>query len=160
VDDPEQFQDASQRIGRIQLKPAEGKIDAVRKLVVVILIQFPHHQKIHNQRIFGFVSVVEVAIAVFVATPIDDRPVNRSHQVVYRQQQKKPEVGHELKIKTGIQNAPQDAKQPEIEEFVKALPLRIASREFRRGGNRFSYKVRVHRFGLPHHRKQIWEEVR
>jgi len=70
------------RVNRVDLEPAFAKIGTVGMVVMVILEQFPQHQKIKRRSILGFVFVVKIGVTVLVPAPIDDSAMNRPHQIM------------------------------------------------------------------------------
>lgn len=82
LNNPQIVQYLHHRIDRIHLKPFVPKIRAVWIAMVIILEKFAKHQEIKWRCILGLVVIVEIGIAVFVATPVDYSAMQRAHQVM------------------------------------------------------------------------------
>lgn len=67
------------RVNGVDLEPAFAKVGAVGVLVMVVLEQFTQHQKVEWRRVFGFILVIEIGIAIFVAAPVDNSAMYRPH---------------------------------------------------------------------------------
>ena len=71
-------------ISNVKLKPLLGEICICSIVVVVILKQFSHQKESPWAGVLALIYTDEIAIAIFVTTPINDSTLNWSHQKMYR----------------------------------------------------------------------------
>ena len=106
------------RVSRIKFEPSLGKIGIIGAFVMIVLEQLAHHKEIEGQGVLAMVVIIIVGVAVFVTAPVNNGPMNGSHQVVDRQQQEHPPMRGKQDIKYGIENAKCDAANPVVAYMV------------------------------------------
>ena len=94
-----------------------------------------------------------------MSTPIDECTVNRPDKVVHRDEKEKPSRWCEDNIKQGVKCAPGDSTYPGIPDTVEFIPMRIVVIKTPRIFFPVDHEIAVDDFGVPHHRKDILEEV-
>src|SRR5205085_506269 len=95
ADDPHPAEQANDLPRRIDLEPAEPEVRAHRALVVVVLEQLTEREEVEDESVARDVLAREVAIAVTVTAPVDDRAVDRPHDEVGRQEEPHPPMRRE-----------------------------------------------------------------
>src|SRR5947208_13451313 len=99
MDDAEPGQEPRHRVGRVELEAAPREVEAASRAVVVVLEELAQGEEVEGQEVPRGVVGPEVAVAVAVAAPVDDRAVLRPQHRVYEGQQElpprrpQPEVG-------------------------------------------------------------------
>lgn len=135
--------------------------------MVVVLEQFPQHKEVHQQTVFGFVMVIEIGVAVLVATPVDNGAMHRAHHKVKRQQKIHPPVGSwKLKnmdaqdIDQYIDQSPAHPHHHGIREQIEFIPIRHIFGEAFFGFDPKTEVVIINVPCLPHHGKEVLRVMR
>jgi len=94
--------------------------------VVVILEQLTGSHEVEDQCVLGIVNPggFEVAIAVFVTTPVDDSTLDWANQVVNGEQEEKHPVWSVENIKKRVQGPKENFGEPSSTEIVDQWPIR------------------------------------
>ena len=66
-------------VGWVKLEPALGKVYTIRLFVMIVLEKLAHHEEIKRQHIFAVVAVIEIGVAILVAAPVYNSPMQRPH---------------------------------------------------------------------------------
>ena len=163
LDDAEEQQRLDDGIGRVELVPPRGEVEAVGQLVVVVLEELSHHEPVcPEDGVARLVVVVEVLVAVHVAKPVNDGTVYRAHQKVEGQQQKQipSRSRYEIDVEQYVCRAPAYTAVPAITYRLQPAPDGNVTVEAGLGLNVVVYKAIVDVFGFQHHREDIFGMVR
>src|ERR1700754_1082163 len=93
--------------------------------MMIVLKQFPHHQKIERNRILTMIIIVIIGITIFVSAPVDSRSMYGAHEKMDRQQQEHPPMRSKNYIEGCIKQSEPDPGHPEVADPVQYRPGRI-----------------------------------
>jgi hypothetical protein len=158
--DPEPIEQSHDLISWIDLIPLLSEIRITRILVVVILHQLSASDKIYWQGVVRVITVVEILITVFVAAPIDDRSMDRTHQKMNGKERIHPPVRRKEIVEQEIQHTECDANAPSVAETIKAAPSRRSASELEFEMQRPGHKAIIDLLGIHHQAPNILEELR
>src|SRR5438876_3531483 len=129
MDDADPGEEARHRGGRVELEAAPGEVEAARGAVVVVLEELAQGEEVEGQEVPRGVVGPEVAVAVAVATPVDDRAVHRSEHPVDGEEQELPPRRREPEVDERVGRAPGGARHPGRAAAVEPRPLGVVAEE-------------------------------
>jgi len=94
-----------------------------------------------------------------MSRPVDNRSVNRPHQVMDGQQQKHPPGGSKFDVIQRIEDSPVYPDAPLVIKFLERLLIGYILFEFWARRKFFVQNRVVNVLGVPHHGKNIFEKM-
>ena len=81
---------ADDGIDGINFVPPNGKVNAGREFVMVVVITFAKHENIKRHQVTRGIVGFKANVAIFMGKPVNDGAVNRAHKEMDGQQQIPP----------------------------------------------------------------------
>ncbi len=150
----------------IDLPPTNCEVRRIGTTVVVVLVQLAKCDEVDRQRVSRGVAFCEVAIPVLVTAPVHDSSVDRTHQVVRGDEERKRDRegnarrrdhGHEKEIRKRVERAESDASKPRVRDSIERGPRREVCRKAGLELDRVVNQPGVTLLRVPHHRQEVWK---
>src|ERR1035437_9583470 len=98
-------------------------------VMVVVVIALVKHQEIEKDKVPRSILHLKRNISQFMSKPVDNCPMNRADENMYRQEKVHPPMGSKSNIKSDIKDAPCNAGILRISDFIEAFPFRYINSE-------------------------------